>query len=329
MTSVQPLSFAPPARLVGQAEMTTLPAENRAPVRVDVGRLRPGASLRDRPIDTDHVERLAATGGEWPPLLVRASDLVVIDGLHRLAAAMRLQLGTTTVTLFDGSTEDALVAAIRTNVAHGLPLTVSERKNAALQLLGRHQEWSDRMVAGICGLAASTVRQLREPQSEQPVATIVQLTRRLGRDGRARPLDRTELRRQIIDALHQDPTASLRIIAARTGASPATVRAVRQRLAEPPDPAPVDGGRKYDGSASGAGSQWSVDSACSSAEGPREFAVWFDHTRIDAHSCSLHAANVPLSRVYEVADESLRRAKLWAEFAATLQSRPAETGRHR
>ena len=274
-------------------------------------RLRPGASLRDRPIDTDHVERLAATGGEWPPLLVRASDLVVIDGLHRLAAAMRLQLGTTTVTLFDGSTEDALVAAIRTNVAHGLPLTVSERKNAALQLLGRRQESSDRMVAGICGLAASTVRQLREPQSEQPVATIVQLTRRLGRDGRARPLDRTELRRQIIDTLHQDPTASLRIIAARTGASPATVRAVRQRLAEPPDPAPVDGGRKYDGSASG--SRARDGRSTRPAPQPRVLGsspCRLTSTRIDAHSCSLHATNVPLSRVYEVADESLRRAKL-------------------
>jgi hypothetical protein len=77
------------------------------------------------------------------------------------------------------------------------------------------------------------------------------------------------------------------------------------------------------------GRVWSADSACASAEAAHEFAAWFDRTRVDWDSCQLHAPDVPLSRVYEVADESLRRAKLWSDFAAALQMRAANLNRGR
>jgi ParB-like chromosome segregation protein Spo0J len=309
--------------------------------------LSPGRSLRDSPLDPDHVERLASTGGDWPPLLVRRSDLVVVDGLHRLAAAVELGLRTTCAVMFDGSSEEALVEAIRANVAHGLPLTLKERKKAALQLLSIRGEWSDRMVARICGVSGSTIGLLRASAESGPAsAEIVRLNRRVGRDGRARPTDRAALRRQIADALDDEPGASLRAIAARTGASPATVRAVRLALDRPAVQAPD----RADAGAAGKvwpnkewpnkewpdkewpekewpDKEWAVDSACSSAEAALEFALWFDRTRIDAQACWLHAPNVPLSRVYEVLDESRRRAKLWSDFAAALQTRPAGASR--
>jgi ParB-like chromosome segregation protein Spo0J len=322
MASVEPLPVVEPGHVARRSELVTLPVRKRATVAVSVARLGPGQSLRETPIDTDHVRRLVATGGTWPPLLVRSTDLVVIDGLHRLAAAVELGLATTTVSLFDGSSDDALVEAIRANVGHGLPLTLSERKNAAVRLLAAHEEWSDRMVGGICGLAPSTVSHLRVTRDEPPVAAIVPLTRRLGRDGRNRPVDGAELRRHIAAALHDDPGASLRMIAARTGASPATVRAVRRALAEPLQRRAADGDQVRDDPGQCVGGPWSRDPACSSSEAPRQFAAWFDQTRIDGPSSLLHASSVPLSRVYEVADESLRRARLWTEFAAALESRP-------
>jgi ParB-like chromosome segregation protein Spo0J len=316
--SIQPLSLVPmsaPSTIV-----------------VEVAMLSPGRSLRDRTLDPDHVERLASTGGDWPPLLVRRGDLVVVDGLHRLAAAVGLGLRTTSAVMFDGSSEEALVEAIRANIAHGLPLTLKERKKAALQLLSIRGEWSDRMVARICGVSGSTIGLLRaSAESGRATAEIVRLNRRVGRDGRARPTDRAALRRQIADALGDDPGASLRAIAARTGASPATVRAVRLGLGRPAveaaEPALVgDPGKEWPNK-DWPNKDWVADSACSSAEAALEFALWFDRTRIDAQECWTHAPNVPLSRVYEVLDESRRRAKLWSEFAAALQTRPAGAGR--
>jgi ParB-like chromosome segregation protein Spo0J len=295
--------------------------------------LSPGRSLRDSPLDPEHVERLASTGGEWPPLLVRRSDLVVVDGLHRLAAAEKLGLRTTCAVMFDGSSEEALVEAIRANVAHGLPLTLKERKKAALRLLSIRGEWSDRMVARICGVSGSTIGLLRASAESGPAsAEIVRLNRRVGRDGRARPTDRAALRRQIADALGDEPGASLRAIAARTGASPATVRSVRLALeVEAPDPAehepPLCAATKDWANKEWPNKNWTADSACSSVEAALEFALWFDRTRIDAQACWAHAPNVPLSRVYEVLDESRRRAKLWSEFAAALQTRPAGASR--
>jgi ParB-like chromosome segregation protein Spo0J len=296
------------------------------PILVDVTSLTPGPSLRETALDPDHLARLVATGGRWPPLLVRKNDLVVVDGLHRLAAAVQLQLRTTAAVLFDGLAEEAMVAAIRENGMHGLPLTLRERKRAAMGLLSIRGEWSDRMIAGICGLSGGTVNRLRgSEQQDGSDARILQLNRRIGSDGRRRPVDRAELRREIVDALDKDPTAPLRTVAARTGASPATVRAVRMALGASRQP---DGGttgaeaRASQRSEREAVKTWTADSACRSAEGPEQFARWFDHTAVDPSACVLHAANVPLSRVYEVIDESLRRAKVWSEFASKLQSRP-------
>ena len=88
MSSTQPLSLTgqPLGDRTRQLEALSLWTHPQS-IRVDVASLSPGRSLRDTPIDGSHVERLVATGGEWPPLLVRRRDLVVIDGLHRLAAA--------------------------------------------------------------------------------------------------------------------------------------------------------------------------------------------------------------------------------------------------
>ena len=83
------------------------------------------------------------------------------------------------------------------------------------------RDWSDRMIGTICGLSGNTIKQLRRA-AEAPVSTaqVVQLTKRQGRDGKARPVNPAEVRRKIAEALDSDPNATLRSIAARTGASP-------------------------------------------------------------------------------------------------------------
>ena len=328
---------------------------------IDVASLSPGRSLRHTPIDRGHVAQLVCTGGNWPPVLVNTLDLTVIDGRHRLVAALDLNLSRIRVEFFTGTETEAFVEALERNASHGLPLTMSERKDAATTLLGLRAEWSDRMIGEICGISASTIRQIRQGRrfrtDETSTGPVVALERRIGRDGRNRPTQPAEQRQRIIQALLESPGASLRTIASRSGASPATVRAVRQRARNEPSPAaerqisfvspvpmdppsspPVDDsptplGRTFvsSGSAdligvvsSASGKVWTTDTACSSGEGPMKFASWFDQTRVELSAGMGHVGDVPLSRVYEVADECLRRAHVWGEFAAALQRRPAQ-----
>jgi ParB-like chromosome segregation protein Spo0J len=247
----------------------------------------------------------------------------VIDGGHRLAAAIKLGLETIEVELFEGSDTDELVEAIKRNASHGLPLTLAERKDAAQRLLRARSDWSDRRIGRLCGLAAGTVKSLRVAASDGP--SILHLERRIGSDGKARPARPAEQRRKIVEALRASPGVSAKAIAGRVGASPATVRAVSQGLRpdvakEREEPAPVGIRTPHPVSID---KLWSSDSACSSTDEAVSFAGWFDRTSIAMSTCLAHLASVPLSRVYEVADESRRRAKVWEDFAAALQRRPS------
>lgn len=56
-------------------------------VLVRISALLPGDSPRTEGIDGEHVARLAAVDERLPPILVRRSDLAVVDGRHRLRAA--------------------------------------------------------------------------------------------------------------------------------------------------------------------------------------------------------------------------------------------------
>jgi hypothetical protein len=63
------------------------------------------------------------------------------------------------------------------------------------------------------------------------------------------------------------------------------------------------------------------DPAFASREDAECFAALFDATTIERATLIGHVESVPLSRIYEVADEARRRAELWREFADVLESR--------
>ena len=71
---------------------------------------------------------------------------------------------------------------------------------------------------------------------------------------------------------------------------------------------------------------WASDSACSSTDGARDFARWFDQTRIDPSVFELYADTIPLSRVYEVVDETSRRTRMWTYFANLIERRVSACG---
>jgi ParB-like chromosome segregation protein Spo0J len=262
--------------------------------------------------DPQHVAALAEVLSDVPPILVQASTMRVIDGVHRVLAARSVGQTTIKAVLFEGDETAAHIEAVHRNVRHGKPLTLAEREAAAAKFLELVPEWSDRRIATVSGISPKTVARLRE----RATADSAQLRARVGRDGRVRALDSSEVRRRVVEALREDPGASTRAIARLARASQATVRDVRARLArgengllsvvEPrrtrkapaaePEPAPAK--------------------AVSD-----EFADWFAARDLEDADWQRYVDAIPISRVYEVADRCRRRSESWRAFATALEDR--------
>jgi hypothetical protein len=146
--------------------------------------------------------------------------------------------------------------------------------------------------------------------------------KRVGRDGRARPVNPAAVRQQVADAIRRDPAASLRTIARLLQVSPETVRSVRSSMAGSagtarslPTPKVLEMVYQRELPA-----PWRRDAALASTDSGEEFVAWFESTLV-AGDARDRAGLVPLSRVYEIADEARRRARWWIAMAEALEGR--------
>jgi hypothetical protein len=293
-------------------------------VELPVAGLHTESLVRIRPVDATHVTALAEVSDRWPPIVVAARTMTVLDGIHRVAAARQLGMTSITVHLFEGDDDAAFVEAVRRNVEHGLPLSLAERRRAAGRLLVSAPERSDRVIGEICGLDHKTVARLRDDQ-RCPTGDVPRSDVRVGRDRRARPVDVVGLRGRIAAALADAPDDSLRQIARRVGASPETVRDVRARLARGEDPVPegvraAQPVRPVPIPRPVAVPGWSDDTACRSEPQSAAFAAWFD-SGAGAGDWRSFIEVVPLSRAYEIADQAREYANSWRAFAEALDRR--------
>jgi ParB-like chromosome segregation protein Spo0J len=279
-------------------------------VKLRLSDLKIGACPRRGGIRADHVKTLAELDGGWPPIVVSRTDHRVVDGIHRVAAAKALGHTMIVARLFDGSADDAYIAAIKYNVAHGLPLTLAERKEGAIHILRVQPSWSNRRIAAICGLSPVTLGTLRARlhEAQSVVSNDSMGERRTGRDGRSRPVNTVAARRRVAEAIAQAPESSLRQISAQVGSSPETVRSVR---AEMQSETPQLDGRDW----------WRYDSALSSSDGGRQLVTWLARVNIDTDVWARYLDSVPLSRIYDLAAEARRRASAWNAFADELEFR--------
>jgi ParB-like chromosome segregation protein Spo0J len=201
---------------------------------VSVLSLRPADSPRLNGEDKAHIARLAEAEASLPPILLHQPTMRVIDGMHRLMAASLQGRETIEVIFADGSEADVFLRAVEENVAHGLPLSLSDRRAAAERIITSHPRLSDRAIGQTTGLAAKTVAAIRNRASDD----VAQSNARVGRDGRVRPLDSRQGRQRAAELLVQQPEASLRNVARAAGLSPATVLDVRKRLKRGESPVP-------------------------------------------------------------------------------------------
>lgn len=269
----------------------------------------------------------------------------VIDGMHRIRAALLNGRDSIAARLVDCDERTAFVLAVKANITHGLPLSSADRKAAAVSIMASHPEWSDRSVAEAAGLSDKTVSAIRASATSK----LPQSNSRVGRDGRVRPLNSASRRRQAAAMLIERPDAGLREVARATGLSPATVRDVRRRADRGEDPVP----ERY---RTPAGPQLlhAVRTLPKTGAQPRQSAMeidgktlltklmhdpsvrfseagkytlrWLYQYTVDAPSCQGLGENVPDHWAELVADLARNCAMAWTALAEQLEERAAQDG---
>jgi ParB-like chromosome segregation protein Spo0J len=302
--------------------------------------IRGGYSPRLAGENLSHVQTLAQTDVRLPPILVHRQTMQVIDGMHRLRAAQQRGEQTVEVQFFDGDENEAFAAAVQANVAHGLPLTLADRKAAATRIIAGQPHRSDRWIADVAGLAPGTVGAIRR----QNAAPEQEGTTRIGRDGRARPLNPADGRLKAQQEMSGHPDASLREIARSAGISTATAKNVRDRLLRGDDPVPREKNAARHGQAPAGGKQTTrgddngsprgagADIASSVAELAKDPSLRYTESgRALLRLLELQAQapgsvqaltdEVPPHCGYLVADIARECARQWRALAATLEQR--------
>jgi transposase-like protein len=235
--------------------------------------------------------------------------------------------------LVDGDHASCFVLAVRANVTHGLPLSLADRKAAALDIIRLYPHWSDRMIASLSGLAGRTVAGLRGCLTEKNR----QLDSRIGRDGRIRPSDIVERRRAAADLIARQPGASLREIARQAGISPETAREVRRQVNQgrgsgsrafpaavpPPPDRPASADRADPPQASMMLAALRGDPALRSSERGRLLLRMLGAAEVlPKHSEQIIDA-VPAHSIKRVAEASRACAQAWEWFAAYAERKAA------
>ncbi|USX53514.1 winged helix-turn-helix transcriptional regulator [Lentzea sp. HUAS12] len=270
---------------------------------------------------------------ELPPIIVHRATMRVIDGVHRLLAARAAGADEIRVRFFDGDEKSAFVVGVRANTAHGLPLSLAERKRAAVRILRDYPEWSDRVIALATGLSARTVSGLRGcSTAEDP-----RLDSRVGLDGRRRPVSTEGGRRLASEMLTAQPDASIREIARATGISPGTVKDVRDRMDQGLDPVPAQarsahraGSRRQKSDHNGLSPEDVAallrgihrDPSLRFTDTGRLVLRWLDANAIGSTERERLVADLPAHTAGVIAELARWYAADLTEFAARLEGRP-------
>jgi ParB-like nuclease domain len=323
--------------------------ERSAAVRVSIESLVTSGSPRLEGEDAEHVRALAESGGDLPPIVVHMPSRRVVDGMHRLQAAILRGEKEIEARFFHGTEAEVFLLSVAANIRHGLPLSLKDRIAAAGRVFLIHPEWSDRMVAVATGLSGKRVAALRR----QVAGHTPQPAVRIGRDGRARPVDGTAGRERAVRLLASDPDASLRKIARGAGISPATVADVRDRIRRGEDPIPSRRAARPQRSAPGEDPEvCGTVPAGPPPKGISELTTVLDRLRKDpslrfteagrtmlrmfdaCHTVVRHEETIkkglPAHRLALIAELNHTYAEIMRAFATglqELQSAPAESGR--
>jgi hypothetical protein len=200
--------------------------EASAVARIPISSLHPSESPRIHGEESKHVQLLAESKADLPPIVVHRRNIRIIDVIRHFKTAVLRGKGGIDACLVDAEPEDIFVLAVEAKIAHGLPLPLADRKSAAARILRTHAKRSGRAIAPSTGLSPKPVGAIRLRAIEEDPQSHI----RVGRDGRAQPLISMDGRRRASELLKAHPDASLRQVAQAAGFfSPSAVRDVGQR----------------------------------------------------------------------------------------------------
>lgn len=237
---------------------------NQIPIMtVPISSLVLGGSPRLAGENSEHTHLLAGTNAALPPIAVHYPTMRVIDGVHRIQAALLRGKDTIEARLYDCGEDSAFILAVKANITHGLPLSLADRKEAAARIIATHPTWSDRAVSASTGLSDKTVSAIRERSTSE----VPQSNARIGRDGRVRPINTANNRQRAAELIKARPDAGLREIAREAGLSLATTSDVRERVRRNEDPVP----QKFQG-ANRSSTSTSAKAKASTATSTREIS---------------------------------------------------------
>lgn len=291
----------------------------------------------------EHARTLAESGAALPPIVVHRATMRVVDGMHRMRAAVLRGDRHIRIRLAEGTADDVFVLSVKLNSEHGLPLSLQDRTAAALRIFRSHPDWSDRRIASVTGLSPGTVGSLRGCAGASPA----QLSLRTGRDGRSRPLDGAAGRIAASRVIAESPGASLREVASRAGIALSTAHDVRirMRLGQDPvppkfrpaeDPCPAAAGRPEPGPRVPASAGVVSESLLArmrrdpslrmSQSGRTLLQLLASHLLTDEQRQDL-LAGVPAHRAADVAHAARLCADRWLRFAVDVELSAPEAGR--
>jgi ParB-like chromosome segregation protein Spo0J len=291
-------------------------------VTLPISSLVPADSPRLLGEDAGHVRALAEVDTELPPIVVHRQTMRVVDGMHRVMAAKRRGAVVITARFFDGSDEEAFVLSVSQNIAHGLPLSLADRKAAAARIITDCPQWSDRAIAAVVGLAPGTVGTVRRRSTDQGE----QLNVRIGRDGRARPVGAAHRRERVREVIAAAPTLSIRQIANEADVSVGTAHAVRKSMitgaATQPhrQPRPVRRGqaRIEPVDWNSLREQLRADPTLRYSDAGRKLLLWLDANAITAEEWRAIAQSVPAHWSDSLAVLAHGFATRWRAFAESV-----------
>lgn len=303
--------------------------------RVPIDSLSAGKSPRSSGENLHHVRMLADSHNPLPPVIVHRPSMCVIDGMHRLRAARLRGEREIDVQLFDGDERSSFVLAVKANTMHGLPLSLADRKAAASRIINFFPHWSDRLIASVTGLSAKAVATARR---SCPADAKQQLDKRVGRDGRAHPARAMDRRKAVVEAIRENPGASLRQIARISGVSPETVRTVRASLARNGQSAAVSNiseksqqRRSHANSSQDATTVWrrfADDPAFRSTEAGRLLLRMLTASQILEENASYLVRAIPTYYMREVAEIAQTCATEWQRFSQIVDQSRQSGGVH-
>ncbi|MFF7043993.1 ParB N-terminal domain-containing protein [Streptomyces massasporeus] len=295
-------------------------------------------SLRTVGEDPRHINALAEVCSALPPIVIHRKTMTVIDGVHRLRAVENSGATHISAVLFNGDEREAFVLAVKLNSNHGLPLSLADRKAAALHMLADFPEWSNRRLAGVVGLSDKTVAALRRRSgAELPHPTAV----RLGRDGVAYPLAAAEGRSRALVYLAAHPDASAQEVARAAGISLTTAKDARKRARAlpgepPPTEQPCDGPVRETGAGRPAlvkrpkaGSadlslavrRLRADPSLRFTEVGRKLLRTLDPSATQPHDWAAMASSIPIHCAPLIAELARQHAESWQLLAESLTER--------